>query len=151
MKYKNILNKLEGKWIYQRTDYYANNKNTNYYQKEIQIKKKRNINQLYSEEHLTYNYQISNREKNEEIDYIFFKPNKSNFGKIHRITDDSINYYRFIIYSCNSIKIESVQQNLIYNEYIYLINSKFRISICILKKNHKYLAISFISEIKISH
>nr|YP_009731945.1 hypothetical protein [Gracilaria edulis]QHS70557.1 hypothetical protein [Gracilaria edulis]UAD85577.1 hypothetical protein [Gracilaria edulis] len=151
MKYKNILNKLEGKWIYQRTDYYTNNKKINYYQKEIQIEKKCNINQLYQEEHLIYKYEIFNRETNEKIDYIFFKPNKSNFGKIHRINNNCINYYRFIIYSCNSIKIESVQQNLIYKEYIYLINSKFRISICILKKNHKYLATSFVSEIKISH
>nr|YP_010198972.1 hypothetical protein LK147_pgp119 [Hydropuntia urvillei]UAD88421.1 hypothetical protein [Hydropuntia urvillei] len=146
MKYKNILNKLEGTWICQRTNYYIDNNKINDYQKEIQIKKIHTINNLKAKDYFFDKYQIFNK----NIQYLFFQPNKSELGKVQQIINNQIKYYKFKICTSNYIKIEFIKTNVIYYEYIYFINSRFRITICILKKNYKYLAISFISEIKIS-
>nr|YP_010198185.1 hypothetical protein LK226_pgp121 [Gracilaria ornata]UAD86601.1 hypothetical protein [Gracilaria ornata] len=151
MTYENILNKLEGKWICQRTNYFIHHNQVSYDQKKIKLKQIHNINISPKEDNTVYHYQLHNPENNQKIYYLFFKKEQSKFGKLHKITNDQIKYYRFKIYTHNCIKIESVKEKIVYYEYIYFINSKFTITISVLKENQKYLAISFISGIKISN
>uniref|UniRef100_A0AAU7YQQ0 Ycf58 n=1 Tax=Gracilaria hainanensis TaxID=2871843 RepID=A0AAU7YQQ0_9FLOR len=151
MTYENILNKLEGKWICQRTNYFLDEKKINYNQREIKLQQIHNINISQKKDDIVYHYQIHSPQNNQKIYYLFFKKKQSEYGELHKITNDQIKYYRFKIYTCNCIKIESVKKSIIYYEYIYLINPKFKITIAVLKNKHKYLAASFISEIKISN
>nr|YP_009732145.1 hypothetical protein [Gracilaria spinulosa]QHS70761.1 hypothetical protein [Gracilaria spinulosa] len=150
MIYNNILNKLEGKWTCQRTDYFIYHNQVTYDQKKIKLKQIYNVNTLQKEDNTAYHYQLHDPENNQKTYYLFFKKEQSEFGKLHKITSDQIKYYRFKIYTHNCIKIESVKEKIIYYEYIYFINPKFKITLSVLKENQKYLAISFISEIKIS-
>nr|YP_010196347.1 hypothetical protein LKZ37_pgp121 [Gracilaria cearensis]UAD83744.1 hypothetical protein [Gracilaria cearensis] len=151
MKYENILNKLEGKWICQRTNYFIHHNKGSYDQREIKLKQMHNINISQEEDNIVYHYQLHNPQNNQKTYYLFFKKEQSEFGELHKITNDQIKYYRFKIYTYNCIKIESVKEKIVYYEYIYLINPKFKITISVLKENQKYLAVSFISEIKISN
>nr|YP_010195932.1 hypothetical protein LK221_pgp123 [Gracilaria bursa-pastoris]UAD83329.1 hypothetical protein [Gracilaria bursa-pastoris] len=148
MIYENILNKLEGKWKCQRTHYFIHHNKVSYDQKEIKLKQIHNISQ--KEDNVLYHYQLNNSKNYQKTYYLFFKKEQSEFGKLHKITNDEIKYYRFKIYTHDCIKIESVKARIVYYEYIYFINPKFKITISVLKENQKYLAISFISEIKIS-
>nr|YP_009244474.1 hypothetical protein Gchil_055 [Agarophyton chilense]AMK96716.1 hypothetical protein Gchil_055 [Agarophyton chilense]ASP44611.1 hypothetical protein [Agarophyton chilense]UAD84355.1 hypothetical protein [Agarophyton chilense] len=149
MTYKNILDKLVGKWIHQRTNYFIHNQQINYHQEEINLKEIKNISISKKDNNLFYQYELSNNINDQKIYYIFSKEEQSKFGQAHKITNNEVKYYRFIIHTHNCIKIESAKADISYNEYIYLINSKFKITISILKRGQKYLAISFISEIKI--
>nr|YP_063659.1 conserved hypothetical plastid protein [Gracilaria tenuistipitata var. liui]Q6B8Q1.1 RecName: Full=Chromophore lyase CpcS/CpeS homolog [Gracilaria tenuistipitata var. liui]AAT79734.1 conserved hypothetical plastid protein [Gracilaria tenuistipitata var. liui] len=149
MTYKNILDKLVGKWIHQRTSYFIHNQQIDYHQEEIKLKQIDNIYISTKDNNSLYQYELSNKINNQKIYYIFSKQEESEFGKLHKITNDEIKYYRFTIHTHNCIKIESVRENISYNEYIYLINNRFKITISILKRGQKYLATSFISEIKI--
>nr|YP_010199175.1 hypothetical protein LK225_pgp121 [Crassiphycus usneoides]UAD88624.1 hypothetical protein [Crassiphycus usneoides] len=151
MKYENILNKLEGQWLCQRTNYFIHNKKVTYNKQEISLKQANNIYIPEKEKYTIYNYQLYNKKNHERTYYLFFKQDQSHIGELHKITNDQIKYYRFTIHTNNCIKIESVKKNVLYNEYIYLINPKFKIIICVLKENQKYLAASFISEIKVSN
>nr|YP_009510422.1 hypothetical protein [Gracilaria caudata]YP_010196139.1 hypothetical protein LK014_pgp124 [Gracilaria caudata]AXI96095.1 hypothetical protein [Gracilaria caudata]UAD83536.1 hypothetical protein [Gracilaria caudata] len=151
MIYENILNKLEGQWICQRSNYFIHKKKVDYNKQEINLKQIENIYIREKEDHLIYNYHLYNKKNYERTYYLFFQDKRSNIGELHKITNDEIKYYRFKIYTHNCIKIESVKKNILYYEYIYLINPKFKITICVLKENHKYLAASFISEIKVSN
>nr|YP_010196756.1 hypothetical protein LKZ11_pgp123 [Gracilaria cliftonii]UAD84560.1 hypothetical protein [Gracilaria cliftonii] len=150
MTYENILNKLEGKWICQRTNYFIHNKEVIYNKQQIKLKQISNMYMPKKENHIIYNYQLYNTKNRDKTYYLFLKQEKSQLGELHKITNDEIKYYRFKIYKNNCIKIESIKNNIVYHEYIYLINPKFKITICVLKKNQQYLATSFISEIKVS-
>nr|UAD87797.1 hypothetical protein [Gracilaria textorii] len=151
MIYKNIVNKLEGKWICQRTNYFIHHNKISYGQKEIKLKQIHKINISQEENDIVNHYQLHNLQNNQKTYYLFFQKEQCDFGKLHKITNDQIKYYRFKIYTYNCIKIESVTERIVYYEYIYLINPKFKITISVLKENQKYLALSFISEIKISN
>nr|YP_010197981.1 hypothetical protein LK227_pgp121 [Gracilaria multipartita]UAD86397.1 hypothetical protein [Gracilaria multipartita] len=151
MIYENILNKLEGKWKCQRTNYFIHHNKASYDQKEIKLKQINNIHILQKKDNILYHYKLNNPKNNQKTYYLFFAKEQSEFGKLHKITNDQIKYYRFKIYTHNCIRIESVKERILYYEYIYFINPKFKIIISVLKENQKYLAISFISEIKISN
>nr|YP_009510831.1 hypothetical protein [Gracilaria gracilis]AXI96504.1 hypothetical protein [Gracilaria gracilis] len=151
MTYENILNKLEGKWICQRTNYFLHNQKIIYDQSNMTLEQMKNINILEQKDNILYHYKLYNKKNNQKSYYLFFKQKQSGFGELHKITNDKIMYYRFKIYTYNCIKIESVQNNVVYYEYIYLINPKFKIIISVLKENQKYLAASFVTEIKISN
>ncbi|KAI0556478.1 ycf58 (chloroplast) [Gracilaria domingensis] len=151
MTYKNILDRLEGKWICQRTNYFIHHNKISYDQKEIKLKEIHNMNISPVEGNLVHHYQLQNPKNNQKTYYLFFRKEQSEFGKLHKIINDQIKYYRFKIYTYNCIKIESVKEKIVYCEYIYLINPKFKITISVLKEKQKYLAVSFMSEIKISN
>nr|YP_009732408.1 hypothetical protein [Gracilaria textorii]QHS70962.1 hypothetical protein [Gracilaria textorii] len=151
MTYKNILNKLEGKWTRQTTNCFIYHKQASYDQKTIKLKQIHNIHISQKEDNIVYHYQLHNPENNQKTYYLFSKKKQSEFGELHKITNDRIKYYRFKIYTHNCIKIESVKERVVYYEYIYFVNPKFKITLSVLKENQKYLAISFISEIRISN
>nr|UAD87186.1 hypothetical protein [Gracilaria pacifica] len=151
MTYENILDELEGKWICQQTNYFIHNQKVIYDQRNITFEQIYNTNISEQKDDILYNYKLYNKKNNQKIYYLFFKQQTSEFGELHKITNDQITYYRFKIYTYNCIKIESVQKNILYYAYIYLINPKFKITISVLKENQKYLAVSFITEIKISN
>nr|YP_010198595.1 hypothetical protein LK037_pgp094 [Gracilaria pacifica]UAD87011.1 hypothetical protein [Gracilaria pacifica] len=151
MTYENIFDKLEGKWICQQTNYFIHNQKVIYDQRNITFEQIHNINISEQEDDILYHYKLYNKKNNQKIYYLFFKQQQSEFGELHKITNDQIMYYRFKIYTYNCIKIESVKESILYYEYIYLINPKFKITISVLKENQKYLAVSFITEIKISN
>nr|YP_009497942.1 Ycf58 [Gracilaria changii]ART65206.1 Ycf58 [Gracilaria changii] len=151
MIYKNILNKLEGKWICQKTVYFIRNNQVIYNKQKIEIKQVYNIHTLKKTKSMIYNYQLYNIKDNNKTYYLFLKEDKSEFGELRKITNDEIKYYRFKTYKNNCIKIESIKKNIIYHEYIYLINPNFKVTICLLKKNKNYLATSFVSAIRVSN
>nr|YP_009237742.1 hypothetical protein [Gracilariopsis lemaneiformis]YP_009294652.1 hypothetical protein Gch_053 [Gracilariopsis chorda]AJO68546.1 hypothetical protein [Gracilariopsis lemaneiformis]AML79963.1 hypothetical protein [Gracilariopsis lemaneiformis]AOM66912.1 hypothetical protein Gch_053 [Gracilariopsis chorda]UAD88827.1 hypothetical protein [Gracilariopsis chorda] len=150
MIYQSFLSKLEGNWISQKTDYFTNTKKIEYSQSYIQLKKVKNILKITEKnKNILCNYVFYNKNNQTQGYYIFFKDSKSYYGNIKKITNNQINHYIFKIYTNNCIKIEYVKNNIIYREYIYFINDRFKITISLLKDYNKYLAISFISEIKI--
>nr|YP_009509263.1 hypothetical protein [Gracilaria vermiculophylla]AXI96913.1 hypothetical protein [Gracilaria vermiculophylla]QXU75119.1 hypothetical protein [Gracilaria vermiculophylla]WDZ67990.1 hypothetical protein [Gracilaria vermiculophylla] len=149
--YNKILDQLEGRWICQRTNYIIGNKQINYHKEELKFKQISNIYKTQIDSRLLYQYQLYDKNKDQKACYLFFQQEESEFDTVHKITNDKVKYYRLKIHTHNSIKIKSVKQNIVYYEYIYLINPRFKIIISILRKNQKYLAISFISEIRISH
>nr|YP_009019667.1 hypothetical protein [Gracilaria salicornia]AHH24635.1 hypothetical protein [Gracilaria salicornia]UAD87592.1 hypothetical protein [Gracilaria salicornia] len=153
MIYNNILNSLEGQWTCQKTYYFLADKKINYDQKDIKLKQIYNhkLNISHQEDNIICTYQVCSSKNQQKVYYLFCKKERSEFGELHKITNDQIKYYRFTIYTYNCIKIESVKDNIIYYEYIYFINPKFKITISVLKEKQKYLATSFISEIKISN
>nr|YP_009510627.1 hypothetical protein [Gracilaria ferox]AXI96300.1 hypothetical protein [Gracilaria ferox]UAD85784.1 hypothetical protein [Gracilaria ferox] len=149
MTYENILNQLEGKWICQRTNYFIHQTKISYDQKEIKLQQVHNTNISQQENNILSHYQLNGINNNQKTYYLFFKKERSEFGQLHKVTNNQIKYYRFKVYTYNCIKIESVKEKIVYYEYIYFINPKFKITISVLKENQKYLAISFISEIQV--
>nr|YP_010199378.1 hypothetical protein LK036_pgp129 [Gracilariopsis tenuifrons]UAD89236.1 hypothetical protein [Gracilariopsis tenuifrons] len=147
MIYQNFLSKLEGNWMSQTTNYFTNIKKIEYSQSCIELKKVKNISK--NNKNMLCNYILYNKNNQTQGYYIFFKDSKSYHGNIKKVTNNQIDHYIFRIYTSNCIKIEYVKNNIIYQEYIYFINDRFKITISLLKKYHKYLSISFISEIKI--
>nr|YP_009500297.1 hypothetical protein [Gracilariopsis heteroclada]AXE43459.1 hypothetical protein [Gracilariopsis heteroclada] len=150
MIYKHFLSKLEGNWISQKTDYFTHTKKIEHNQSYIELKKVENILKISKKnQNILCNYIFYNKTNQTQGYYIFLKDSKSHYGNIKKITNNQINDYTFNFYTHNCIKIECVKNDLIYQEYIYFINDRFKIIISLLKDYHKYLAVSFISEIKI--
>nr|YP_009511239.1 hypothetical protein [Gracilariopsis longissima]AXI97116.1 hypothetical protein [Gracilariopsis longissima]UAD89032.1 hypothetical protein [Gracilariopsis longissima] len=150
MIYQNFLSKLEGNWMSQTTNYFTNTKKIEYNQSYIELKKVENISDISkNNKNMLCNYILYNKNNQIQGYYIFFKDSKSHYGNIKKVTNNQIDHYIFRIYTNNCIKIEYVENDIIYQEYIYFINDRFRITISLLKKYYKYLSISFISEIKI--
>nr|YP_009511442.1 hypothetical protein [Gracilariopsis mclachlanii]AXI97319.1 hypothetical protein [Gracilariopsis mclachlanii] len=150
MIYQHFLSKLEGNWISQKTDYFTNTKKIKHSQSYIELKKVENILKISkNNQNILCNYVFYNKNNQTQGYCIFLKDSKSHYGNIKKITNNQIDHYTFNFYTNNCIKIECVKNDLIYQEYIYFINDRFKIIISLLKDYHKYLAISFISEIKI--
>lgn len=138
---------LQGNWISQKNIYFLNNKKQNKYKEQISIIQYKNIIDLYQEELYKYKINIISKKNqlNQEYSTLNIYPKKI-IKKIDRVSK----LYKIYFISNNLLKIQSnsINNKFTYNEYIYLINPNFKISIGILTKSKKYIATILTSYIK---
>nr|YP_009511654.1 hypothetical protein [Melanthalia intermedia]AXI97531.1 hypothetical protein [Melanthalia intermedia] len=152
MKEKKLLDQLQGKWISQKTNYFIKNKSMKFNQSQIQLSK---IATTISDKDIdkttncySRSYEFYDIHSKQRACYLFCKQTSEKHGSIQKITRTKTKYYTFTTYAKDCLKIEYISRDLTYEEYIHFIKPKFKIIISILKRENKYVAISFISEIK---
>lgn len=143
-----LLIHIQGNWISQRTIYYLKTKKI----KTFNIKN--NVNSI-NKSHIIFNKNFINYDDNIfewyinnklSINLYLFSKSLNNISKIERNIHKE---YKCIKENNNYLKIKCVNKDIECLEYIYYISKTFRISIGLIKKLNKYIAISFTSDIKI--
>lgn len=146
LQLKSLFENVEGSWLYNKTIYYLDAKKININKSQKQITKLKNLS-LLNNRYICKYKNFSNKEI--LYNYISTTNGCSTFGKLQKIYNNYIQEYEFQLNYNNNLKITYTKQNIKYTEYIYSINTNFRISIVIIKRLNKYIAICFNSEIKI--
>ena len=148
----NLLFKdIEGKWIYHQTFYCLINKVIKVNKQNVHITK---LNSFQKKEYINqrHNY-IYKYKKSDNKKFIYQYLCKQNpvsaSGTIQKTGNFISIQYDFQSYGRNYLKIGCNNKEIKYSEYIYTINNNLRISIIIVKKLNRCLAISFTSQIKI--
>nr|YP_010904055.1 hypothetical protein REQ00_pgp119 [Caulacanthus ustulatus]WCH57306.1 hypothetical protein [Caulacanthus ustulatus] len=139
-----LIKYLEGKWISQQTIYDFANKIININQSEIiysPLKQVESINYGYTCEYLN----------NKKIIYHYINYNNSYplEGKIEKLDQKIVTNYFFKLENESFLKVDCLNNNIKYTEYIYFFHKNFKLSIIVIKKIKQYNAICFISNIKI--
>lgn len=146
LQLKSLFNNIEGNWLYNKTIYYLDSKKININKSQKQITRLENLSLLNN----VYICRYKNFSNKEIIyNYISRTNEYPTFGTLQKIYNNYIQEYEFQLNYNNNLKITYTKQNIKYIEYIYFINTNFRISIVIIKRLSKYIAICFNSEIKI--
>nr|QVY57986.1 hypothetical protein [Betaphycus gelatinus] len=144
---KKLVNTLEGKWISQKTIYDFTTKKIDIQNSSIDISliKFKNISA-----NLAYICEYENIHK-KKITYNYITRNTQLpiIGKIEKADNYIVTEYIFRLRDKNNLKIQYYDKNVSYTEYTYFIHENFKLSIVIVKKANKYIAICFISDIKI--
>nr|YP_009295694.1 conserved hypothetical plastid protein [Mastocarpus papillatus]AOL58178.1 conserved hypothetical plastid protein [Mastocarpus papillatus] len=141
------LKNMEGNWLSHKTIYYLETKKINVHKVQKEISKIQHLSSLNDR----YICKYKNLPNNDIIyDFVPTNNQESTFGIIRKIYNHYTQEYKFQTKSTNNLKIKYIKKKIIYTEYIYSINANFRISITIIKKCGKYIAICFNSEIKIT-
>lgn len=146
-----LFDEVEGKWIYHQTFYCLINKVIKINKQNIYITK---LNSLKKQEYINrHNYYIYEYKKSSNKKFVSQYSYKENSiptsGIIQKIENSIKTKYDFKSYEKKYLKVSYNKKEVKYCEYIYTINNNLRISIIIIKKLNKYLAISFTSQIKI--
>uniref|UniRef100_UPI003002F6EE Ycf58 n=1 Tax=Anunuuluaehu liula TaxID=3049639 RepID=UPI003002F6EE len=141
-----LFDNIEGKWLSHKTIYYLNTKKININKCQKQIIRLKNL----SLENNGYICRYKNLSDQEIVyNYIPTTNKYSTFGILQKIYNNCIKEYQFQLKDNNNLKIRYIRQDIKYTEYIYTVNTNFRISIVIIKRLNQYIAICFNSEIKI--
>nr|QVY58190.1 hypothetical protein [Eucheuma denticulatum] len=142
-----LVNTLEGRWTSQKTIYDFTNKKIDTHNSIVNISLIKFTNISVN---LAYvcKYENSNKKK---ITYNYIAQNKQLpiIGKIEKADTSIVTEYMFQLQDKNNLKIQYHDKNILYTEYIYFIQENFKLSFVIIKKEQKYIAIGFISDIKI--
>jgi len=144
----NLLNNIEGDWISQRTIYYLKTKRFKTFHMKSFIGPFNILNPIRTKNLMDYNGYIIKWYNNKQIRenlYIF----ADNLNQIQKIEGDYNRIYQFEFKTVHLIKIISNYEKMQCIEYIHLVSQNFRISISLIKKLNKYIAIAFTSDIKI--
>nr|YP_009296206.1 hypothetical protein Sebd_054 [Sebdenia flabellata]AOM65141.1 hypothetical protein Sebd_054 [Sebdenia flabellata] len=152
-KIYDFLTNLEGEWISQQTVYYINTKKVNVHKikNKIMRMKTNNINiidTLSSSTNNIYTLKYVDLNTDNISSNIFIVRDQSNLGHLQKIYSESKQNYIYKLCSDSSLQIQYIDKVNCYSEYIYVLNKNFRISIGIMKKLEKYIAVSFTSHIK---
>ena len=145
LKLKNLLINTEGSWISQRTIYYLKSKklknfNIKHYFSTQNSTGKISKQNLFNKD--VYMLEWCNINTPKQNLYLFEK-------NIKKIYQNIIKEYSCTQYKNNYLEIKYRKKNIECLEYFYQISQTFRISIGLIKKEDKYVAISFTSEIQI--
>lgn len=143
------LNSVEGRWISQRTIYYFDKRQIESKKIYIDIKKIEDVERNNETDTIIYSYKyIYENQSSIVYNYIINTRSIGNCGIISKISNKTKKQYEFIFYN-KCLKIQYIKDSTMYTEYAYLINSRFKISVVIIKHNNNYVAISYNSDIKI--
>lgn len=138
---------LDGNWVSQKNIYFVNSK-IQYQYKEI-INLINNSNNLHVVNTLLYQYDLYtlSKKNQKKIIYTSLYIYKKN---IIKMINKLIKNYNISLISNNLLKVQIKldKKYFIYDEYIYSINSNFKISIGLLKKSNKYVSTTLTSYIK---
>nr|YP_010986205.1 chromophore lyase CpcS/CpeS-like protein [Polyopes affinis]WOL37123.1 chromophore lyase CpcS/CpeS-like protein [Polyopes affinis] len=146
-----FLQIMEGNWISQKTTYFLKNNQVylNQFKYILDISTDLTFNNNVNQEnfgHFNLEYHKNNIKLKDN--YIFTYTNQNDLGLIKKKTRKKLSNYQYSIYASNCLMIKHKDKNVEYIEYIHKINSKFIISMALLKKSDKYIAISCSSNIK---
>lgn len=146
---KTLLEKIQGKWISQKTIYYINNQNSHLHTSDNEIFLEKNVNNLYTSNNaLNKLYCLTSVDLNtqEQTSHLFIH----NKNKITlKIKNNRSSYNGYVcIYSDIFFKKVFIYNNIKYSEYNYIITQNFQLSIGIIKLKNKYIAVTFTSYIK---
>nr|QCI07205.1 hypothetical protein [Hypnea pannosa] len=146
LKFKNLANYLEGKWISNQTIYNLQDKKTysNKFITEVPSLNSLNYNNLKNIACITKN-------QNKYTIYQYFFPcslNKKQ-GFINKTENKKIKHYIYF-FKNKVLKITNFINSVKYIEYIYFINQNFKLSLGVIKIYNKYRVICFTSDIKFS-
>nr|QCI06211.1 hypothetical protein [Dicranema revolutum] len=146
-KLQTLINYLKGDWISQQTIYDFIEKKITSYEYKMKIFSSQQLNEI----NLSVNSYICQYKSSKKIiyDYVPLNNKYPIIGKLKKKINDKVNQYIFKLNDINNLKILHSNNKIIYIEYIYLINSNFKISVIVIKKSNQYNAISFTSDIKI--
>nr|YP_009774101.1 conserved hypothetical plastid protein [Caulacanthus okamurae]QIZ74718.1 conserved hypothetical plastid protein [Caulacanthus okamurae] len=145
---KKLIHYLEGKWICQQTIYDFTNKIININQDKINYLTLKKIDKA---ELINCSY-ICQYSNNKKIVYKYV--NSNNYypvqGTIKKLDQNIITNYFFKLENENLLKIEYLNNNIKYTEYVYFLHKNFKLSIILLKTIKYYNAVCFMSSIKIN-
>lgn len=159
MKLQNIefiLSNISGNWISQRTTYSIKTQEIKIakLQNKIELIKSKEINKKYTNKLnylISYYYQCYPINEQKIIYNYYITHTTPLFiqGIIRKEQKNVFKEYNFI-FKKRYLKVTHSDNKINYTEYIYFINSKFYMSIILIKSNNSYVAISFHSDIKIN-
>ena len=136
MKSQTFFSEITGDWIAQKSIYFLKNNNKKHLEENFKI-------DFRNQDKLRFEFiKKSSNKVNYEVDY-------SN-NIISKENDQFVVNYKSVEISKNifEISFKISDQNLIYKEYICLINPYLIVSICFIRSYYKYLSITFNSYIK---
>nr|QVY58393.1 hypothetical protein [Kappaphycus striatus] len=142
-----IVNTLEGQWLSQKTIYDLINKKMDVQNSNINISLIKftniSVNLAYICEYKNINTQ--------KITYNYITQNQQLpiVGKIEKANNYTVIEYIFKLRDKKNLKIQYYNKTVLYTEYIYFVNQNFKLSVVIIKKENKYIAVCFLSDIKI--
>jgi len=141
---KKVLKQINGKWKYQQTIYNLQKNITNYYKNNIELNT--NLDEI---DLINTKYYISHGTRNF---HSYFEILKSNNLSKTTINEDCIDKKLYICTQNTEkiLKYKYKKNNILYDEALYFINSKFFLSTILIKNKNKYIAIAFTSYIQIS-
>lgn len=153
---ESVLIKMPGDWVSQRTTYCIITKRIKTVQLKhsIQIIKNNKSTERFKNQLnyvLGYSYKY-HPFKYRKIIYTYYSNQITPLytqGIIQKKEGNILKEYNFILKK-HYLKITYNKNHIHYTEYIYFINSKFYISIILIKSPNNYIAISFHSDIKIN-
>lgn len=155
MEQKKFLDQLRGKWISQKTNYFIKDRSIKFSQSAIQLNRINARMNNYDKNGIANcelnGYELYNTDSREKACYLFQQKISKRCGNVRKITRTKTKYCTFEIYAKNCLKIECTSRNLVNEEYIYFVKPEFKIIITTLKKENRYLAVSFISEIQVAN
>lgn len=148
LKSSYFLNNTVGDWTAQRTIYYLKQKKIKTFTTKISIHEY-NTPDFMLDKHL-YNFDHNlikwhNFDQTRSSFYLFTK----SLNIIHKINNNQNIEYEYTIFYPNCLQVKNTIGDIECIEYIYNINTNFKISISFIKQQHKYIAIVFTSDIKI--
>nr|AOM64533.1 hypothetical protein Riqu_054 [Riquetophycus sp.] len=146
---KSFLFNMPGNWICQKTLYCIKNSEIRSHQIKININTLTNNSNNNEETIIQHYYQYSILNKNIIYKYIQDKDQFNIKGILYRIYNNTKSEYKFELHN-GYLKLQSGKDDLKYTEYMYCVNSKFIISIVVIKINQNYIAVGFNSNIKIN-
>lgn len=144
---ESFLQTIQGTWILQKTTYYIHNQSLEIYTSENTISIQKKLDNI-CEEQISQYYYVKNTDinKNEERSQILIV-NQQDIRL--KIINDKINYNGTLnLYSDKYINKIFIYKNICYSEFNYPITPKFLLSIGVIKKNNRYIAVTFASYIK---
>nr|YP_009391426.1 hypothetical protein [Platysiphonia delicata]ARW59570.1 hypothetical protein [Platysiphonia delicata] len=136
MKLKPFFKEIIGDWIVQKSIYFVKRRHEKHIKESVRIEHKGGSN-------LKIKFILKNRYN------VLYKLNLYN-NEILKENEHLILNYNCVKISKNVFKISFFikDKNLIYKEYINLINPNLMVSICFVKNHYKYLSIVFNSYVK---
>jgi len=143
-----LLTHMQGSWVSQRTIYYLKTKKIKNFNRSHNFKLGKSNYWTLNNDLLKNNMQVIEWCNTNQINknlYVFF--DKLNY--IKKLNQDIVKEYECLHQKNQYIEIKYQQKDLQCFEYFYYISKTFRISIGLIKKTNKYIAISFTSEIQI--
>nr|YP_009295340.1 Ycf58 [Dasya binghamiae]AOH77352.1 Ycf58 [Dasya binghamiae] len=136
------FNHFYGNWITKKSIYLLKQKIEHRYEENFNIEKNKYIKN-------SYNCYLNNLINLDKYNIFLYQLNFIN-QNIIKIKNSLEQKYTFKLLDKNLIKIQNIinHNNLVYQEYIYLINKNLKISFGFLRNKKKYLLIVFTSYIK---
>nr|YP_010903258.1 hypothetical protein REP76_pgp119 [Hypnea cornuta]WCH55711.1 hypothetical protein [Hypnea cornuta] len=144
---ENLTNYLEGKWISNQTIYNLKNKKIDNNKFITEIPSLKTLNDINLK-----NIICVTKTDNQYTAYQYSFPNLLNKkqGFINKTKNKKIKQYIYLFNSTKILKITNFINNIRYIEYIYFIDTNFKLSFGIIKIHNKYKAICLTSDIKLS-
>lgn len=143
-----FIKSLEGIWKSQQTiyDFTTKTSNTDKLHIKVYLPSKINIKQDFCSYICQYK-----QENNKKIVYRYFSLHKLYpiSGTVQKIYKNVTIKYTFTLYNRHHLKIQYLNGNVLYTEYVYFIHKNVKLSMVTIKQLNQYTITCFTSDIRI--